>query len=79
MSPKTYAYMAAVSLDLDKLQAFLRRAPATAKQIAKHLECSIPTAYARVRLLTATGVNVHDAPFPTQRPGPMPRCYTIRD
>jgi DNA-binding CsgD family transcriptional regulator len=65
--------------DLDRLAAYLRRGPATAKQIAAHLGCSIPTAYARVRELSKTeSVRVARViPFPLQT-GPVPKGYVIQ-
>lgn len=68
--------------NLDKLAALLRSGEfLTAKQIAKRLKCSQPTAYARLAGLQAIGLEVQslDAypPTTTGRTGPMPLVYFI--
>jgi predicted transcriptional regulator len=64
---------------IDRLVALLRRKPSTARQIAKDLECSIPTAYVRVRELKRRGLTVFEAADAAcKQTGPAPILYSVR-
>ncbi len=61
---------------LDKLKALLKT-ERTALELAKAMDCSVPTAYRRLAALRRTGAQVVEATSFSKRTGPAPRKYSL--
>ncbi len=65
-------------MSLDTLVQLLKKEPLTAKQIAREMKCSAPTAYARLRRLIDAGEQLYTIRAKSKRPGPRATLYGIR-
>ncbi len=66
-----------LTTELDRLAAFIRRKPATAREIATELKCAMPTAYLRIKALIDRGDPVLVITSRRKRPGPAPAQYSL--
>lgn len=63
---------------LDELAKLLRAAPRTAKEIARIMKCSKPTAYRRIEALKERGEAVYELAQASKCSGPVPLAFGLR-